>query len=76
MDSTLATINPYLARAVFTVSAVFAVAVTLLATFTGERILLIGTAFGVVAGGYAMQVARSHRTPLIEVPAERTTVAA
>ena len=69
MDSKLAAINPYLARAVLTVAALFATAVTLLAALTGETLLFVGTAFGVLAGGYAMQVLR---TPALGRTTSRT----
>ena len=74
MDTKLAAINPYLARAVLTVAAVFATAVTLLAALTGETLLFVGTAFGVVAGGYAMQVLRTPHLELTEARAERVAV--
>ena len=74
MDTKLAAINPYLARAVLTVAAVFATAVTLLAALTGEFMLFVGTAFGVAAGGYAMQVLRTPALQLREAGAERVTV--
>lgn len=74
MDTKLATINPYLARAVLTVAAVFATAVTLLAALTGETLLFVGTAFGVLAGGYAMQVLRTPSVELTAARAERITV--
>jgi hypothetical protein len=74
MDTKLAAINPYLARAVLTSAAVFATAVTLLAALTGENLLFVGTAFGVMAGGYAMQVLRTPRLEFNEAGAERVTV--
>ncbi len=74
MDTKLEAINPYLARAVLTVAAVFAIAVTLLATLTGEIMLFVGTAFAVAAGGYAMQVLRATRPEITGVRAERITV--
>ena len=70
MDTTLAAINPYLAKAVLLFAATFSGAVTLLATLTSEPNLLIGTAFGVVAGGYAMQVLRPQRVELTAQRAE------
>jgi hypothetical protein len=74
MDSKLAAINPYLARAVLTVAAGFATAVTLLAALTGDTVLFVGTAFGVIAGGYAMQVLRRPALQRHESRAERITV--
>lgn len=76
MDSKLSTVNLHLARIVVAVAAIFAVAVTVLATMTGQTLLLIGTAFGLAAGGYAVQVARQPSTQLIEVRTRRHAAAA
>lgn len=74
MDTKLAAINPYLARSVLTIAAVFATAVTLLAALTGEPVLLVGTAFGVIAGGYAMQVLRTPAVELSRASVDRVTI--
>jgi hypothetical protein len=76
MDTTLKTVNQNLARIVFAVAAIFSVSVTLLATMTGEMLLLGGTAFGLAAGGYAMQVIRQPSGQLLELRTRRETVAA
>lgn len=71
MDTKLSNVNRHLARIVVAMAAIFAIAVTLLATITGETLLLVGTAFGLAAAGYAMQVARQPSTHLLDVRTER-----
>lgn len=71
MDTKLTTVNRHLARAVIAIAAVFSVGVTLLATITGETLLLVWTAFGLAAAGYAMQVARQPSTHLLDIRTER-----
>ncbi|HVR33222.1 MAG TPA: hypothetical protein VMS74_11010 [Acidimicrobiia bacterium] len=76
MDTKLKSVNQNLARIVFAVAAIFSVSVTLLATMTGEILLLGGTAFGLAAGGYAMQIIRQPSGQLFELKAQREIVAA
>jgi hypothetical protein len=76
MNEKLTTVNLHLARVVFVTAALFSVLVTLLATFTGETMLLMGTAFGIGAGGYALQLWRRPQTTAIQVRLDRVANAA
>lgn len=72
----LTNVNLHLARAVLVAATLFALAVTALAAFTGETMLLLGTALGAAAGGYALSVARKPAGELVELRDTRRSVAA